>query len=223
MIELLEGKDPRTRNHSLRVAALAAATARRLELDPRAAQDLVWGRCSTTSASSACPKRCSCARTAERSAEERARSTGAIRSSAAHPRRRSPRCRRAAEIVAAHHERRDGAGYPPRLTSDRLPLGAEIVAAANRLDHLRQEAPDAPESLGRRELRAEAARGGAFRSDYVEAVLHAAREFAPEPPLARDPAAGARPRAGRHDPGRRRQRHQPRALPRAARRAPATR
>ena len=40
MIELLEGKDPRTRHHSLRVAALASTGGRRLGLDSRALQTL---------------------------------------------------------------------------------------------------------------------------------------------------------------------------------------
>ncbi len=180
MIELLEGKDPRTRHHSLRVAALAAATARRLELDPRRRQDLVWGALLHDLGKLGVPESVLRRPSKERSAEERTLFES-------HPdlgrRILEPiaSLRRAVEIVAAHHERRDGTGYPNRLTSAELPLGTEIVAAANRLDHLRLSAPDQPEAWARA-LR-EASRGGAFRSDYVEAVLHAVHEIAPEPSL----------------------------------------
>lgn len=37
-------------------------------------------------------------------------------------------------IVRSHHERLGGAGYPDRLTADRIPLGARIVAVANAFD-----------------------------------------------------------------------------------------
>jgi putative two-component system response regulator len=180
MIELLEGKETRTRHHSLRVAALAAATARRLELDPRRRQDLVWGALLHDLGKLGVPESVLLRSEAERSADERAlyeshpelgrRILGPIAS-----------LRRAAEIVAAHHERRDGAGYPNRLASSELPLGTEIVAAANRLDHLRLATPDRPDEWAK-ELRS-ASRAGEFRADYVEAVLHAVNEIAPEPPL----------------------------------------
>ena len=180
MVELLEGKDTRTRNHSLRVAALAAATAHRLELDPSRHRDLVWGALLHDLGKLGVPESILRRSEADRTPDERA-----VYESHPELGRRilAPiaSLRRAVEIVATHHERRDGAGYPRGLGSAELPLGAEIVAAANRLDHLRLAAPDDPEGWAR-ELRA-ASRGGAFRADYAEAVLQAALESEAEPPL----------------------------------------
>ena len=39
-------------------------------------------------------------------------------------------------VVAQHHENADGSGFPLRLPSDRLTLGARIVALVNRYDNL---------------------------------------------------------------------------------------
>ena len=41
-----------------------------------------------------------------------------------------------AEIVHAHHERIDGRGYPDRLTADRIPEAAKIIAVAEVYDTL---------------------------------------------------------------------------------------
>jgi HD-GYP domain-containing protein (c-di-GMP phosphodiesterase class II) len=49
-----------------------------------------------------------------------------------------------AELVAAHHERMDGAGYPRRLAGDQIPLGARIVAAANALVSMTTDRPFRP-------------------------------------------------------------------------------
>lgn len=39
-------------------------------------------------------------------------------------------------IVAAHHERLDGSGYPNRLAGDAIPRVARVIAVADRLDEL---------------------------------------------------------------------------------------
>jgi hypothetical protein len=175
-----------------------------LELDPRRRQDLVWGALLHDLGKLGVPEAVLRRSVGERNDEERElyeshpelgrRILGPIAS-----------LRRAVEIVAAHHERRDGAGYPRGLTSAELPLGTEIVAAANRLDHLRLASPDDPEEWAR-ELRA-ASRAGAFRSDYVEAVLKAAHEIAPEPSL--DEILPVRSPSRAEPSGRRRQRDEP--------------
>jgi diguanylate cyclase (GGDEF)-like protein/PAS domain S-box-containing protein len=41
-----------------------------------------------------------------------------------------------AEVILAHHEQWDGRGYPKRLSGDRIPLAARILAVANRYDGL---------------------------------------------------------------------------------------
>jgi cyclic di-GMP phosphodiesterase len=47
----------------------------------------------------------------------------------------------AAEIVLAHQERYDGAGYPQRLMGEEIPLGARIFAIADTLDAMTSDRP----------------------------------------------------------------------------------
>jgi putative nucleotidyltransferase with HDIG domain len=49
--------------------------------------------------------------------------------------------RREAEIVAAHHERVDGSGYPKGLKGEQIPLEARIVAVADTYDVLVSDRP----------------------------------------------------------------------------------
>jgi HD-GYP domain-containing protein (c-di-GMP phosphodiesterase class II) len=54
---------------------------------------------------------------------------------------RFPQYRKGRDIVLAHHERCDGKGYPKGLTTDRIPLGAQIVAVADALDAMTSDRP----------------------------------------------------------------------------------
>jgi HD-GYP domain-containing protein (c-di-GMP phosphodiesterase class II) len=45
------------------------------------------------------------------------------------------------EIVLAHHERHDGAGYPFGLRGEAIPLGARIVAVADALSAMTEDRP----------------------------------------------------------------------------------
>jgi putative nucleotidyltransferase with HDIG domain len=45
------------------------------------------------------------------------------------------------QIIHAHHERMDGKGYPRRLTSDEIPLGARIIAVADSYDAMTTDRP----------------------------------------------------------------------------------
>ncbi len=47
-------------------------------------------------------------------------------------------------LVAAHHEGIDGRGYYRGLRGSQIPLGARIIAAADRFDELTYDAPDHP-------------------------------------------------------------------------------
>ena len=42
----------------------------------------------------------------------------------------------ALEVIAQHHEHADGSGFPRRISGDRMPLAARIVAIVNRYDNL---------------------------------------------------------------------------------------
>lgn len=46
-----------------------------------------------------------------------------------------------AALVRHHHERIDGSGYPDGLAGDQIPLGARIIAVADRFDELTSPAP----------------------------------------------------------------------------------
>jgi HD-GYP domain-containing protein (c-di-GMP phosphodiesterase class II)/DNA-binding CsgD family transcriptional regulator len=45
-------------------------------------------------------------------------------------------------LIAAHHERMDGQGYYRGLSGAQIPLGARIIAAADRFDELTHDTPD---------------------------------------------------------------------------------
>lgn len=49
-----------------------------------------------------------------------------------------------ADIVARHHERWDGTGYPGKISGAAIPIGARIVAIADALDALTSDRPHRP-------------------------------------------------------------------------------
>jgi HD-GYP domain-containing protein (c-di-GMP phosphodiesterase class II) len=55
--------------------------------------------------------------------------------------RKIPFLREAAEIIYAHQERFDGAGYPRGLRGEQIPLGARIFAIADSLDAMTSDRP----------------------------------------------------------------------------------
>ena len=80
--------------------------------------------------------------------------------------------RRAAEIVLAHHEQPDGAGYPRGLVGDAVPLGSRIIMVVAAFDAMTSDRPYrrglAPEEAFE-ELLAHA--GTQFFPDVVEALI----------------------------------------------------
>jgi len=178
MVDLLEGKDPRTRNHSLQVAALARATADHLELAPRTRQELTWSALLHDLGKVGVPEEML------QDPDRDAASTAAYRS---HPllsaRILEPieSLAPAVEILVAHHERLDGSGYPAALSGEQISRPAEILAIANLLDLLRRQPAETRSAPGEA-LRAEAA-AGRFHAATVEAVLAAAANVVDEPRL----------------------------------------
>ena len=47
-------------------------------------------------------------------------------------------------LIAAHHERLDGRGYYRGLSGSQIPLGARMIAVADRFDDLTNDTPDEP-------------------------------------------------------------------------------
>lgn len=81
-----------------------------------------------------------------------------------------------AEIVATHHERYDGAGYPAGLEGEAIPLGARIISACDAYQAMVSDRPYRP-ALGAkvalRELSDQS--GRQFDPDAVEALQETAR------------------------------------------------
>ena len=80
--------------------------------------------------------------------------------------------RPARELVRAHHERYDGAGYPRGLAGDAIPLGARIFGVADAFDALTTDRPyrrglDHTEAA----RRIAAGRGSQFDPAVVDAFL----------------------------------------------------
>jgi HD-GYP domain-containing protein (c-di-GMP phosphodiesterase class II) len=65
-----------------------------------------------------------------------------------------------AELVRHHHERVDGTGYPDGLVGDAIPLGARIIAVADRFDELTSPAPQRSARSRRNALDELSARAG---------------------------------------------------------------
>ncbi len=79
----------------------------------------------------------------------------------------------AADIVLAHHEQPDGAGYPKGLRGDAVPLGSRIIMVVAAFDAMTSDRPYrrglAPEEAFEEML---AHAGTQFFPDVVEAVIH---------------------------------------------------
>ena len=54
---------------------------------------------------------------------------------------RAPALSGTAEVILAHHEYFDGAGYPRGLQKDEIPLEARIIAVADAFDVITHERP----------------------------------------------------------------------------------
>lgn len=93
-----------------------------------------------------------------------------------------------AELVVAHHEAMDGTGFPRALTGSRIPVGARVIAVADRFDELTHEGP------GQTSLEPEAAlhqlQGEAGKSLWAQAVGALCEEL---------PGVRSQPRAHRRE------------------------
>jgi HD-GYP domain-containing protein (c-di-GMP phosphodiesterase class II) len=72
---------------------------------------------------------------------------------------RVPALAAVAPLVAAHHERFDGQGYPLGAPGARLPLAARLLSAADRFDELSHDRPDRSLDDVLAEMSAEAGQG----------------------------------------------------------------
>jgi HD-GYP domain-containing protein (c-di-GMP phosphodiesterase class II)/DNA-binding CsgD family transcriptional regulator len=106
---------------------------------------------------------------------------------------RVPAFAAAAPLVAAHHERYDGTGYPRGSAGSELPLGARILAVADRFDELcHDHAGDLGSAVA--ELLADAGQG--LSPEICAALVHelGVTETLPAPPAPSPRPAGLTPR-----------------------------
>lgn len=179
MVNALEAKHSRTRDHSLRVAALVAAVVERLRLPISELESLLWGALLHDIGKMGVPGEILDKPFAERSLDEH-------RFFRLHP-LYSERIIKPLESISAaraiirhHHERLDGSGYPDRLEGAAFTPPIEVVAAAKAFDKYRMAAPGELERWST-ELRREA-ESGKFHRDLVGGVLRAAAKLPEELP-----------------------------------------
>jgi len=167
MVDLLEGKDSRTRHHSLRVAAIADAAAERLDYPARQREALVLGALLHDLGKIGVPEAVLLKEESQRDEAEAAlfREHPALGRRILEP---IDSLLPAAEIVRDHHERVDGSGYPRGLAGEEFDEAAELVALADRLDHLARGRPGDAD-FWVRELEADVA-AGRFRERPARAV-----------------------------------------------------
>ncbi len=179
MVTALEGKHPRTRDHSLKVATLAAAVAAKLDLPPTDRDAVAWGALLHDIGKIGVPEAALVKAPAERTSDEE-------RFFRFHPLHSEQilepleSLRAVGPIVRHHHERLDGSGYPDGLRGSAFTQPIEIVVVANALELHRLDAPEKP-SRWIAAMRAEAA-AGKLHGDLVEEVLAAAAGLPEELP-----------------------------------------
>ena len=87
----------------------------------------------------------------------------------------------AVQIIAMHHERWDGTGYPFGLKEERIPLLARIVALAQAFDDLTADKPGStPLPIKEALEQIEQQSGTAFDPTLVEIFCHTMREQPPQ-------------------------------------------
>ena len=206
MVTALEGKRAATRDHSLRVATLAAAAAETLGLDSARRETVVWGALLHDLGKIGVPDEVlehdpeglvgEALEAYRRHPAEGDRLLASLASLAG-----------ARPIVRHHHERLDGSGYPDGLRGDAFSLPIEIVAVANAFDNHRAACPDDPGEAAARLLREGEA--GRFRRPVVDEVLLAARSLSGTTPTAEQllpapvPPVGGTVRVADDSPGNR--------------------
>lgn len=87
----------------------------------------------------------------------------------------------AVQIIALHHERWDGTGYPFALKEERIPLLARIVALAQSFDNLTADKPGAnPVPIAKALEQIERQSGTAFDPSLVDLFSRTMREQPPQ-------------------------------------------
>jgi len=174
MVHLLEEKDPLTRNHSQRVAAIAADAGRNRRLAPRTQYNLTLGALLHDIGKLGVPESILLKPDRERTAEDQAvyRLHTSLGERILQP---IDSLAGALPFVRQHHERRDGSGYPTGGGAAALAPEVEILAAANAYDMTRATQPDEP--AGRADALRREAIAGRFEAQLVEEIIRSAERL----------------------------------------------
>ncbi len=171
----IDAKDPSTRGHSDRVAALGDMVARRLGIPERQRHDLALTSLLHDIGKIAIPETILLKPGALTEAE-----WGAVRS---HPERGAAivaevkQLRRLVPGVRHHHERFDGAGYPAGLSGHKIPLFARIIAVCDAFDAMTSPRTyRQPRSFAQALEELHRCRGTQFDPALAEALISVLRE-----------------------------------------------
>ena len=81
------------------------------------------------------------------------------------------------EIVAQHHERVDGSGYPDGLRGEQINIGARVIAVADVVEAMASHRPYRPaKGLGAALEEIEHGRGILFDAEVVDACMRLFRD-----------------------------------------------
>jgi putative two-component system response regulator len=171
----LESKDPRTVGHVQRVASYAAHLCEKLGMSPDEKETVIKGAMLHDVGMIGVPDHLLTATALDD--EERGRVADHTRMGASilEP---MITFEQFVPIVRWHHERWDGKGYPDGLKGEQIPLEAQIVAIANRLDEIQHER-DLPEHEAMAQLVAEG-EGGAFDMELLRLFVASMSEEQPK-------------------------------------------
>ena len=172
LANLVDARDPYTAKHSRRVAQYALTIARQLQV-PLPLQETLWAAASIHDLGKLTVPESLLQKTGLLDQQEwdRMRSHPATGASLVGG---LSTLQEAQEIVACHHERFDGTGYPDGKAKGEIPLAARILAAADALDAMTSARPyRQPRTLSEAIAEIAACAGTQFDPRVAEAVLAA--------------------------------------------------
>jgi putative nucleotidyltransferase with HDIG domain len=180
LTEVLEEVDPYTRHHSVRVSIYAVRLARGLRRPEPEVDELEYAAL-VHDLGKIGPQHQFILQKPGSLTHEEQRTLRAHPAAGAEIVAKVRTLRRVAEIVRAHHERPDGAGYPYGLRDDDVPVGSRILNVADAFDAMTSDRPyrrALPLAAALQEL--ERGAGTQFDDGTVRCLLrlHAAGRFA---------------------------------------------
>ena len=172
LTEVLDGIDPYTRHHSMRVAEYSVRLARALKLPEHEVEEVEYAAL-VHDLGKIGPQHQRIVQTPGGLSPEEHRTLRAHPAAGAAIVSKVRALKRAAEIVRSHHERPDGRGYPFGLRGEDVPVGARILKVSDAFDAMTSDRPyrralSLDSALG--EIRQGA--GTQFDAQVVECLVH---------------------------------------------------